>query len=64
MGAKRHDDEPLWNAQQVADYLNVTKRWVRREGPSYGLPFFKVGGQSRYRPAEIRAWLEQQRDRG
>ncbi|WP_091090610.1 helix-turn-helix domain-containing protein [Nonomuraea wenchangensis] len=61
MCTKRDDDGPLWGVQQVADYLNVSKRWIYREGPGYGLPAFKIGRHLRYKPAEVRAWLTQQR---
>lgn len=61
MSAKRDDDDPLRDVEQVADYLNVSQRWVRREGPGHGLPAYRVGKHLRYKPAEIRAWLKQQR---
>ncbi|WP_327585022.1 helix-turn-helix domain-containing protein [Nonomuraea sp. NBC_00507] len=64
MRATRYDDKPLWNVQQVAAYLNISKRWVYRDGRSYGLPIFMIGRQLRARPADVRAWVEQQRQYG
>ncbi len=61
MGARRQE-EPLWDLKQIAEHLNVTERWVRREGPTYGLPLLRIGGLIRAKPTDIYAWVDQQRE--
>ena len=50
---------PLWDEQQTAAYRNcavssLQKERVRGEGP----PFVKMGRLVRYRPEDVRAWIE------
>ena len=51
--------EPLWTVGDVAAYLGVPVttlyQWrYRRTGPRA----YRVGRHLRYRPAEVRSWLE------
>jgi predicted site-specific integrase-resolvase len=58
-----HRDQ-LWGVQDVADYLSVpvmTMYHWRRTG--YGPQGARVGRYLRYRPDDVRAWLEAQRQR-
>ena len=53
--------EPLWDAEQVCEYLKIPKStlvyWRQiEEGP----PWIKVGRLVRYRPEEVKAWLDKQ----
>ncbi len=54
----------LLNAQEVADRLGVSDRWVRdhatRRSPK--LPVIKLGSLIRFAPEDIDAFLEDQRD--
>jgi excisionase family DNA binding protein len=55
--------ESLLSIQEVADYLGVPHRtlyaWRHRgKGP----PAIRVGGHLRYKPEDVEAWLEHQRD--
>lgn len=49
--------EQLVTVQQVAKYLNVDKFTVYRLLAQKQLPGFKVGGQWRFKPKMIEAWL-------
>jgi excisionase family DNA binding protein len=49
--------EQLLTVQEVAKYLNVDKFTVYRLLAQKQLPAFKVGGQWRFRPKMIEAWL-------
>jgi excisionase family DNA binding protein len=53
--------EQLWTIEQAADYLLMSKQtlygWRCR---GYGPPSYRLGNQVRYRPAEVRNWVDQQ----
>jgi excisionase family DNA binding protein len=53
--------EQLWTIEQAADYLLMSKQtlyaWRCR---GYGPPSYRLGNQVRYRPAEVRDWIDQQ----
>lgn len=52
----------LWDSEQVATYLKVSKSWVWkqcREG--LGLPFVELGARNyRFDPEKVKAWVEKQ----
>ncbi len=54
--------EPLWTVAQVAEFFSVTTRTVRAWQVERQLPFLKIGGVVRFRPAEIEAWADDHRD--
>lgn len=49
------------NDTQAAEYLGITKYWLRnnRRSPQ-APPFVKIGGRIRYRVASLDTWLQQQ----
>jgi excisionase family DNA binding protein len=53
--------EQLWTIEQAADYLLMSKQtlygWRCR---GYGPPSYRLGNQVRYRPAEVREWVDRQ----
>ncbi len=53
--------EKLWTIEQAAEYLLMSKQtlygWRCR---GYGPPSYRLGNLVRYRPAEVRAWVDQQ----
>jgi len=52
----------LMTAQEVADFLQVTLRWVYRLHKERGLPLFKLGGRVwRCKVEDLDAWLEEQK---
>ena len=52
--------EHLWSIDQVATYLAMSPQtlygWRRRK---YGPPSYRLGNKIRYRPDEVRAWVDQ-----
>ena len=53
--------EQLWTIEQAAENLLMSKQtlygWRCR---GYGPPSYRLGNQVRYRPAEVREWVDQQ----
>jgi excisionase family DNA binding protein len=49
--------EPLLDADEVAERLGVSPRFVRRLVEERRIPFCKVGKFVRFRPTDVRAWL-------
>jgi predicted DNA-binding transcriptional regulator AlpA len=53
--------EQLWTIEQASEYLLMSKQtlygWRCR---GYGPPSYRLGNQLRYRPDEVRAWVDQQ----
>ena len=53
--------EALWTVDEAAEYLLMSKQtlygWRCR---GYGPPSYRLGNQVRYRPDEVRAWVDQQ----
>jgi predicted DNA-binding transcriptional regulator AlpA len=52
--------EPLWSIAETADYLGVATKTLyawrcHRTGPLS----YRVGGLVKYRPNEVRAWVDQ-----
>jgi excisionase family DNA binding protein len=57
--ASNDNDLGLWTADDVADYLKVSRSWVYHRAESGRLPHVKVGGALlRFKPSEIRAFIE------
>lgn len=50
--------EKLWTVADVAEYLGVTERTVRTWQQSHRLPFLKIGGTVRFRPTDVRSWID------
>lgn len=50
--------EPLWTSQDVADFLQVSLRWVEKQRALGALPCVTLPGRRlvRYDPETIRAW--------
>jgi excisionase family DNA binding protein len=55
--------EPLWEIEQVADYLRIPKEtlytWRKR---GYGPSAARVGRHLRYDPADVRQWFRAQQE--
>jgi excisionase family DNA binding protein len=45
----------LWDAQDVARYLKVSRSWVYQRAEAGVLPCVRVGGLLRFRPDSVRA---------
>ncbi len=50
-----HDDR-LWDANDVAKYVKVSRSWVYHRAEAGLLPCVRVGGLLRFDPASIRAY--------
>jgi excisionase family DNA binding protein len=50
------DDHRLWDANDVARYLRVSRSWVYHRAEAGLLPLRRVGGLLRFDPAAIRAF--------
>lgn len=55
----RNEDEGLWTAEKVAAYLDLHAQTVYRKARTGEIPSLKVGNLLRFRPEEIRAWVEE-----
>lgn len=55
------NNEQLMSVRQVADYLQLNQTTVYAWAQQGVLPGYKLGKAWRFRPAEIEAWLEEQR---
>jgi excisionase family DNA binding protein len=53
--------EPLLDAQQLADALGMTRRWVYSQVDENGLPAYKLGRSLAFEISAVRAWLAQRR---
>jgi excisionase family DNA binding protein len=51
----------LFSIEQLADWLGVTNRFIRRLVAERRIPFLKIGKFIRFDPAEIEPWLDPQR---
>ncbi|WP_141593525.1 helix-turn-helix domain-containing protein [Myxococcus sp. AB056] len=53
--------EPLWRVQDVARFLSMSTSWVYKEAEAGRLPCVRIGAALRFRPEEIRTFLERHR---
>jgi excisionase family DNA binding protein len=53
------DDDRLWDTDDVARYLGISKRSVTNLRLYEGLPSIKVGKLVRYRRDSVDAWVDQ-----
>jgi hypothetical protein len=53
--------QPLWTSQDVADFLQVSLRWVEKQRALGTLPCVPLPGRRlvRYDPERVRAWALQ-----
>jgi len=49
--------EPLLSAQQLADVLGMTRRWVYSAVEEDGLPAYKLGRSLAFELSAVRGWL-------
>lgn len=49
----------LWEIADVAEYLRVSERTVRRRIKEDGLPHRVIGGKLRFIPDEVGEWVDQ-----
>ena len=56
MNAQSPADDSLWDANDVARFLKVSRSWVYHRCESGKLPCLRVGGLVRFDPTTIRAF--------
>jgi excisionase family DNA binding protein len=49
-------DHQLWDANDVASYLKVSRSWVYHRAEGGQLPHLRVGGLLRFDPTAVRAF--------
>lgn len=49
--------EPLWKVADVARFLSLSVSWVYKEAEAGRLPCVRIGASLRFRPDELRAFL-------
>jgi excisionase family DNA binding protein len=49
---------PLMDAEQAAGFLQVPVSWVRAEARAGRIPHVKLGRYTRFRTAELEAWVD------
>lgn len=51
--------EQLWTTRQSADFANESvSTWNKRRLSGSGPPFSKLGRSVRYRPSDVRDWVQ------
>jgi excisionase family DNA binding protein len=53
-----HQRDGLWDANDVADYLKVSRSWVYHRAGAGQLPHLRVGGLLRFDPEVVRAFAK------
>jgi len=60
-GAQPEGNEQLLTTRELMAFLNLSRTKVWELVNKQGLPAFKIGGDYRYRRAEVMGWLERYR---
>ncbi len=55
-GTPFRNDHQLWDANDVARYLKVSRSWVYHRAEAGQLPHLRVGGLLRFDPATVKAF--------
>ena len=56
--APSRSDHQLWDANDVASYLKVSRSWVYHRAEAGQLPHLRVGGLLRFDPTTVRAFAQ------
>lgn len=56
--------EGLWGYREVAEYLKVSPKTVRKWASEKRLPVVKVGNRNRFRRSDIDRWLDERTEGG
>jgi excisionase family DNA binding protein len=51
------DEDTLWDANDVARYLKVSRSWVYHRAEAGLVPYLRIGGLLRFDPAAIRSFV-------
>jgi excisionase family DNA binding protein len=53
---RRSGEDELWDVNDVARYLKVSKSWVYHRAEAGLLPYRRIGGLLRFEPERIRSF--------
>lgn len=56
----RNETEGLWTVDELAAHLKLRPKTIRNRVSLKTIPYLKVGGSLRFRPSEIRRWINQE----
>lgn len=54
--------EALWSMDDVAEYLGMSKAFVRQIKDSERLPYIQMGSKIRFNPDSVREWAKNRED--
>ncbi len=57
-------DDCLWDSKRTAEFLGVSTRTLFTLTSKGELPALKIGSQVRYRPADVREYVDRQLQKG
>lgn len=57
---RRNGESRLWKYADAAEYLQVAQSTVRGLVHARAIPFVKLGKSVRFRPSDLRRWVDQQ----
>ena len=52
-----NSDEKIFDQDELATYLKVSRSWVDQKISAQEIPFFKCGKYPRFRKAEVDKWI-------
>jgi excisionase family DNA binding protein len=61
-GKKPKPASDLLDIEEAAAFLSVTPRWMRRAVFEKRIPYYKIGGQLRWKRRDLEAYLNRQRE--
>jgi len=53
--------EPFWTSEETAKILSVDVQTLKRIGDEGKITRYRIGGQWRYAPSDVRDYLERQK---
>jgi excisionase family DNA binding protein len=57
MMTKQEQKPTLWTAEEAAEYLHMSTKWVYRKALAEEIPCKRFGSRVRFVPSEIQAWV-------
>ncbi len=55
---EKREGSSFFNVKDLAEYLKVSEKWVYERVQFSEIPYYKVGGNLRFKRSEIEYWLE------
>ncbi len=51
------EDDTVFDVKALAKYLSVSAKWIYERTQLKEIPYYKIGGQLRFRKSDIDKWL-------